>query len=127
MCFFQSREPRFHQSVPDFFSMVFFTEADACSLAVLLFQSRLYQTFSLILVRRELMPCRRFFMMCKHPFDSLQYCFYKMKPQISKYKHNHKKQQKCSDFSNKHFSHHFVAKRFIKKSVKAANSSSCDT
>lgn len=49
------------------------------------------------------------------------------KTQITKYKYRHKKQQECFNFSKKHISPHFVANLFIKKSVKADNSSLCDT
>jgi len=81
---------------------------------------------SVLLIRGEWMPCR-IFVTCKQLFNLPQYCFYKMKPEIAKQKHNHKEQQERSHFSNRHFFPHFVAKRFIKKSVKAASSSSCDT
>ena len=47
--------------------------------------------------------------------------------QIKKLFTRRKEQQECSDFSKRHFPPHFVANFFIKKSVKAASSSSCDT
>ena len=50
-----------------------------------------------------------------------------MEPQITAYKYDYKKQQDRSDFSKRHVSPHFVANLFIKKSVNAASSSSCDT
>ena len=83
--------------------------------------------FSVLLVREKRVPCRRCFAACQSLFNPPQYCFYQMKPQIAKYKYYHKKQQECSDLFPRHNLPHFVAKWFIKKSVNAASSSSCDT
>lgn len=55
-----------------------------------------------ILPGRKCVPCTRIPAAWEQLFDLPQDRFYKMKPQVSEYKNNHKKQQNRSDFSKRH-------------------------
>ena len=59
--------------------------------------------------------------------DQPQQRLHQMEPESAEHKHRNQHHQKCADRSSDMGPPHFVANRFMKKSVKAASSSSWDT
>ena len=88
--------------------------------------SALMTLFSIFFFR-ESMPCRFFFSPGEKSLDFVQQRFGHVKPYPAEDKYYKKKDRDCSYFSQSHILPHFVANRFIKKSVNAASSSSWDT
>ena len=81
----------------------------------------------LVFLLRQWVPSRRLLPAKNQALESVQHSLHQMEPEPAPYKHDHKCQSKRPDLSQRHLPPHFVANRFMKKSVKAASSSSWDT